>query len=253
MKLIIDIGNTNTKIALFNYRNKLENLLSISTLEDSASLVNSLITKHNINHVIVSSVISKEQTDKLFNKLSQLKTFILLSYKTKINFINSYGTNKCGSDRMATVAGAWHKFPGQSSLIITGGTCITFDFIDKSGNYYGGGIAPGLNMRFLALSEFTAALPLKEVDKNYDKLIGTNTNECILSGVQLGLQSELTGTINKYLLKYPKLDNIILNGGDASFFYDLIQRTPPPFVVTLLPNLTLEGLNAILNLNLNND
>ncbi|MGE9617028.1 MAG: type III pantothenate kinase [Solitalea-like symbiont of Acarus siro] len=253
MKIVIDRGNTNTKVALFNYDNKLANLLSMPTLEDNSNLLRNLITDNDAKHVIVSSVISKGHTDKLFNHLSKLKTFILLSYETKINFINSYGTNKCGSDRIATVAGAWHKFTNQYSLIITGGTCITFDFIDSLGNYYGGGISPGLNMRFLALSKFTEALPLQKVDKAYDNLIGTNTNECILSGVQLGLQSELIGTINKYLLKYSKLDNIILNGGDASFFYDLIEKSQPPFVIKSIPNLTLEGLNAILNLNLNND
>lgn len=251
MKLVIDIGNTNTKIAIFGSGDKIVKTV-VEPKFTNSSFINSLIKEYNIDHIIISSVINSYETNKIFDSITNIKTFILLSYKTKINFINKYSTNECGTDRIAAVAGTWYRFPNKNSLIITGGTCITFDFIDNNGIYYGGAISPGLNMRFLSLSEFTAALPLVSADNNYYKLIGENTKECILSGVQIGLRAELLGVIDRYFLQYPQLENIILNGGDANFFNKLIHNSKISAYIKTLPNLTLEGLNAILNLNLNN-
>ena len=71
-----------------------------------------------------------------------------------------------GIDRMVHAAGATLQFPNQNRLVIDAGTCVTYDFIDESNNYLGGAISPGLQLRYAALHNFTAKLPLLDFGKS---------------------------------------------------------------------------------------
>jgi type III pantothenate kinase len=103
-----------------------------------------------------------------------------------------------GTDRMAAVIGASHIYPGQNSLVIAGGTCITYDYVDAGRNYFGGSISPGLNMRYKAVNYYTAGLPLINADAGFTPGYGNNTETAIRSGVQNGIKYELTGFIESY-------------------------------------------------------
>ncbi len=138
--------------------------------------------------------------------------------------------------------GANELYPGEASLVIDAGTCITYDAIDANGNYYGGSISPGLKMRGRAMHEFTAKLPLVELAEiPYD--IGFDTTSSMLTGVILGACYEIEGFINQYLIKYKTL-NVILTGGNAALIASYIHHP-----VKIDKKISLWGLNKILNYN----
>jgi len=129
-------------------------------------------------------------------------------------------------------------------LVIDAGTCITYDFVDANRNYQGGGISPGLNMRFRAVHTFTAKLPLVTPIKGA-RLIGDTTESSIQSGVVNGLLAEMEGIIRLYTEEFPGL-RVILCGGDAGFFENQLKAS-----IFASPELVLLGLNSILIHNVN--
>ena len=106
--------------------------------------------------------------------------------RTKIPFTNHYKTKKTlGKDRIAAVAGGIKLQPGKNLMIVDIGTCMTVDFVDKEGNYWGGNISPGVNLRLRAMHQFTSSLPLIKAGQvsNY---LGLSTKEAIRNGAIWG-------------------------------------------------------------------
>lgn len=131
---------------------------------------------------------------------------------------NAYATPETlGTDRIVAVIGAQQLVHGGAVLVIDAGTAITYDYADEEGTYHGGGIGPGMGMRFQALHEFTARLPLLE-KKEEIPLIGKSTSESIRSGVINGMTAEIDGIISRYEDSQKGKLHVILTGGDASFF-----------------------------------
>ena len=95
--------------------------------------------------------------------------------------------NTLGVDRIALVAGAVKQFPDKNVLVIDAGTCITYDFVSSDATYLGGAISLGIHMRYKALHQFTANLPLVS-SLELDSFIGKNTEESIISGVLNGVE-----------------------------------------------------------------
>ena len=95
-----------------------------------------------------------------------------------------------GSDRLAIAAAASFLFPQKNNLVIGLGSCITYNFINQSSEFLGGSISPGMEMRFKAMHQFTARLPLVEADWNVP-LIGYDTKTNLQSGVVLGMAKEM--------------------------------------------------------------
>ncbi|UII28675.1 type III pantothenate kinase [Fulvivirga maritima] len=168
------------------------------------------------------------------------RTFFFLEYNLPLPFTIDYKTPQTlGRDRVAGVAGGQYIFPNANTLVIDLGTCITYDIIDAKNVYHGGGISPGLKMRFKSLHNFTAKLPLIEPTNDFE-LIGQSTKESILSGVINGMISEIDGIIRMYTDKFAHLQ-IIMCGGDAKFFENRIKAN-----IFVAPELVLTGLNRIL-------
>lgn len=231
----IDLGNTFGKMGLFQ-NGKLIDFrkgLRVKTVLKE-------LKKVKPNHTIISSV-TKDRSE-LNNIFSEIDNLIILSPETPIPIKNGYKTpNTLGHDRLAAAVGAKSYYPDSSVLIIDMGTAIKYDFIDSKAVFKGGIIGPGLQMRFKALHTFTKKLPLIEAD-GIPKLIGDSTSTCIQSGVINGLAAEMNGIIARYKSKEPV--QIIITGGDAPFFESQINY--PTFAA---PNLVLEGLNRILEYN----
>jgi type III pantothenate kinase len=157
-------------------------------------------------------------------------------------------------DRVAAVVGATLVCPNANSLVIDAGTCITFDFIDASKNYHGGAITLGIAMRFKALHEFTAKLPLFS-KASFDatrSFIGKSTESSIANGVVYGVAHEVKGMIEKYASVFGNM-NIIFCGGDAPFLYENFREKSTEFPANILieKDLLFLGLNQILLYNLN--
>ena len=231
--LVVDIGNTNLKAAYF-IDNELHN-----TVKNIEELTN-FIKNNSIDYSIISSVgdakLSKRVAELLPNALlanSSIKIPIDVLYKTP---------NSLGMDRLANAVATSHLHPKSNALVIDIGTCLKFDFVSSKGSYLGGSISPGLRLRFQSLHDYTEKLPLIE---KWEKtpLIGTTTNESILSGVINGMESEIFHQIQRYREEYTELF-IILTGGDAKMF-DLARKND----IFAHENLTLLGLKLMLEAN----
>lgn len=240
MKLIIDIGNTRTKIAVFSETNivlyKGYNSLKINDIEEI------LTDFPDVNKTIISTV---GKTDiELKNYLKDRIYLIDFNTELKIPINNHYlSTNTLGKDRLAGVVGASGLFPNNNCLVIDAGSCITIDLIDKNRNYFGGSISLGINMKYKSLNTFTASLPLIKDNFSKEKIIGVNTESSIRSGVLNGTIMELKGFIDYYNKEYSDL-KIIFTGGDSKILQSyFIENT------ILEEHLVLMGLNIILDTN----
>ena len=237
--LVIDIGNTCTKVALFK-RNEI--VYAQQFTEPKIDILDNLLSRDKPDKVIISSV--KKEKEEWEIVLKEKIPLVYFNAEMTTGIINHYLTPKTlGFDRLAAVIGASHLYPGKNVLIIDGGTCITYDFVDAGANYYGGSISPGLNMRYKALNNYTAGLPLVKESSAFDAAYGNDTQSAILSGVQNGLKYELMGFIETYK-KNEQEFKIILTGGDSIFFDTLLKNSIFAPYIKIEPYLVLEGLNA---------
>jgi type III pantothenate kinase len=196
--------------------------------------------KYAIKKAVISSV--RENASVISEKINVMNTLIIDQH-TKLPFKNLYKTPETlGTDRIAAIAGAKILYPQAHCLAIDAGTCITFDFIDADNNYHGGSISPGIDLRFKALHNFTARLPLVDRKERTD-LMGANTEESMQSGVMRGIAAEIDGMIDSYRGRYPGL-KVIICGGDSPFFETNLKQS-----IFVVPDLVLIGLNRILEYN----
>jgi len=238
MNLVIDYGNSSAKVGVFEDHRMKEKFVFTSAEEARAYVAASPAA-----HVMVSSV-SRDAEEVSSWAIRARKKFIL-RHTLPLPITNGYATPATlGVDRLAGACGAWAMFPGNNCLVIDAGTCITYDFLEAGGTYLGGGISPGLHMRFQAVHTFTKKLPLVGLAEPVD-LIGTSTESCIQSGVINGVLEELEGIIRRYREKFGDL-RVILCGGDTHFFENQLKAS-----IFAVPELVLSGLNSILIYNVN--
>ena len=240
MNLIIDVGNSFVKIAVFQKGELLEKEI-VKKSEFEKKTANFLNAYPQIDHTIVSSV--SGATFSLPLGLSETAEVVELNSLTRLPFKNLYASPETlGNDRKALVAAASKYFRNENVLIIDAGTCITFDFKNDQNEYLGGAISPGLNMRFKALNAFTANLPLLQPLET-DELIGNTTANSMNVGVITGMCKEIEGIANEYSTLYKPL-KIIFTGGDAQFLSKRLKNG-----IFANSNFLLEGLNYILEFN----
>jgi type III pantothenate kinase len=238
MNLIVDIGNSATKLAVYKGRDR----IFISRINElSCAEIEKELAGFTINRAIVSSVkeLAPFITDLLFPNVPFVH---VLSYKSRLPFKIDYDTPETlGTDRIAAVAGAFSFYPGAEILVIDAGTAITFDFL--SGDVYkGGNISPGLTMRFKALNKFTGKLPLVSPTDDFT-FPGRNTTDAIIAGVITGVTYEINEYIRTFEKKYSDI-KIILTGGDCGYIKDKINHQ-----LTYMPDIVTDGLNNILEYN----
>lgn len=239
MNLIIDIGNTVAKVAVFDDSSLVEVEYDSNR---SLDCLQAVCVKYPIQKGIVATVIDlNEQVSAQLDTLSF--PLIRLDETTPLPVINLYETPETlGYDRMASVVAANEQFPDKDVLVIDAGTCITYEFVDRYGQYHGGNISPGLNMRLKALHQFTGRLPLVQPQGRMEDM-GKNTETAIRAGVIKGIEYEISGYITALKHKYPEL-LVFLTGGD-DFSFDTKLKS----VIFADRFLVLKGLNRILNYN----
>jgi type III pantothenate kinase len=240
MNLVIDTGNTLTKLALFKGRE----MLAFTSFPgiDIQHIRQFSEANPAISNAIISTV--REYGSEIDNFVSAKYNTIFFNHNTPVPVINRYSTPETlGKDRLAGVIGARQLIPASDILVIDAGTAITYDIITTGGEYLGGSISPGLAMRYKALHTFTGRLPLLDY---YDdaQLIGDGTASGIHSGVLNGALAEMAGIIKAYQLLYDDV-KIVLTGGDHNYFDKRLK-----IKTFAAPNLVLEGLNLILNFNI---
>lgn len=239
MYLVIDVGNTKIKTAVFE-SGVIIKFDSVHTKDFAAHLTH-ILTENSFRAAIVSAV---GEWDKAWGRLIEKKCPLMyLSHQTPLSFKNNYETpESLGVDRLALAAAAQGNFIGKNCLVIDAGTCITYDFINAKAEYLGGAIAPGVRSRYKALHDYTEKLPLLETKKP-DSFIGKNTAESLHSGVINGIVNEMEGIIYQYENKFGKL-TVVLTGGDAYFLAKQIKSS-----IFVRPYFLIEGLYFILKQN----
>jgi type III pantothenate kinase len=244
--LAIDIGNTRSKLARFGETGALEALaicpasrlipeleLFLAGFDRAAPLRAGWISVSAALDLAALPIWSSWQAPVQLHPLTAQSPMPLLNrYRTPATL---------GADRIVAVAGARMQAPEQPLLVIDAGTAITYDAATAAGEYLGGAIAPGIRMRFRALHEFTARLPLAEPELPPD-LIGGTTLESLQSGVLWGILSEAEGMIARCRERLGADLRVFVTGGDAPHFEKHLKS-----VNFADANLTLKGIYHILS------
>ncbi|MCL2435535.1 MAG: type III pantothenate kinase [Lentimicrobiaceae bacterium] len=239
MNLLLDIGNTLQKIAVFHNDNE---VYGQSFPFVTKEILQTVFNQYAIKYSIVSSVAKTDA--QVIEYLKTNTTMIQYTHQTKLPVTILYkNTESLGLDRIANAVGANTLFPDQNVLSIQAGTCLVFDFVNERKEYLGGSISPGMNMRFEALHEKTKNLPLIKANENYANFLETDTFGSLSSGVLNGICYEIDGFIESYKIEFENL-KVILTGGDAPYLQKLIKNT-----IFAAPNVVLKGLNEIIRFN----
>lgn len=236
MNICIDIGNSSVKYAIFDnevmtYHSRMES--------HDFSLLQNITKEYDVDRCIISSTCNYGEEEKsLLQNLC--KEVVFFNHTTPIPIKNLYKTPETlGMDRLAAAIGAYYESK-QDTAIIDAGTAINYDIVTRQGEYLGGNISPGIEMRFKALHEYTAKLPL--INKNGDlPELGNDTETAIRCGVIQGVSYEIRQFICEMLLKFPNLYIFITGGDDIDFGNSNKKRI---FVDRYL---VLKGLNVVLN------
>lgn len=238
-KLIIDIGNTTAKAAIFKGSLLIDRIISDNRNPQSLIM---FCQQHQPQKAIVASVI--ELSTALSSALKSFAIPILfLDSKTPLPICNKYKTPATlGSDRIAAAVGAYSAFPNRNILIIDAGTAITYEFMNENGEYEGGNISPGIEMRLKALHHFTNQLPTI-TREGENPWIGQDTATAIRSGVLHGVELEISGYMTHFSNNYSNL-LVFLTGGDEIPFDRKFKSC-----IFADSFLVLKGLNRILDYN----
>ncbi|MFH1159430.1 MAG: type III pantothenate kinase [bacterium] len=241
MYLVLDLGNTNQKIGLFDgdrlIRLEQHDRLKMGILKDV------LEEFPEIRSGIVSSVVPFPGIYKNYLR-KRLDYFLELTGKTPVPLVNLYkNPARLGKDRLACAVAGSRLFEGFPVLVVNAGTCITYDLVNAQNEYLGGAISPGLAMRLKVMHTFTSKLPLVTLT-DPETMTGDTTRSSMLSGAVNGTAAEVKGMILKYRKLYPGLQ-VILSGGDMEFLEKLLKIR-----IFAFPNIVLIGLKHILEFNL---
>ena len=232
--ICFDFGNTRLKAAIFT--NKV--LQQVHVLEAATTEnIKALLQQWKPEKTILSSVVHHDK--EIETLLAQHSKFHLLGPETLINFTTPVGKPETiGADRIALITAAVDQFPNQHNLVISLGSCITYNFVNKYHEFLGGSISPGMQMRFKSMHDLTALLPMVEASSEFP-LIGYDTKTNLLSGVILGIAAEIDGIIDAYEQKFANF-NVLLTGGDICYFAPHLKKR-----IFADQNLIFKGLYAI--------
>lgn len=236
MNLVLDLGNTAFKWAIFDDKN-----LIFRGKLDYSNVVFEFPewSKYDIKQVAVSTVI---EIPYQLKKILEAFDFVLnINHNVSLPIKNSYQTpGSLGVDRLVNAVAARYLSDKQETLVIDCGTCLKIDLSTLENGFVGGSISPGINMRYEALHNYTHKLPsLKPM--NFNKLTGISTNDSIHNGVICGINNEILGSIENYEREFPDI-HIIITGGDLCYLEKITEKK----AIFVEPDLTLIGINLIL-------
>ena len=237
MNLLIDIGNSLTKIAVFN---KAKIITEFKIKKIDLNFIKDIVKDNKIINCAISNV--GPRIDDLYIFFEENTNLYIFDDKINLPFLNPYKKGIVGDDRLALILAASYEYPNDNVLIIDMGTCITYDIKTSKNLYQAGGISPGLMLRLDSLS--SGAFNLSEVKPNYPKSsIADDTETSINIGVLLGIENEINGFINNYKNEYNNL-KVIISGGDSDFLYGKLKNT-----IFTNSNFIYKGLNYLIEYN----
>ncbi len=235
MNLCIDIGNTSTKAALYQDGQEVRYLKPFALdiykeLEKEVNLQHVLVCKSGENKALEAYIIETRGESAFLNPETKLP--ISLNYNTP---------HTLGRDRIATAVAAHYLDKEAIWLVIDLGTCLTLDLVNQ-GCFEGGLISPGVNLRLMAMNQFTASLPLVEYDYNVT-FPGKNTAESMQVGVCRGIEYEINGHIGQLNARFGHFKVVDCSSIKLHFVKEVKNK------IFARPKLVLEGLNHIIEYN----
>ena len=259
MLLAIDVGNTNTVIALFDNGELLRHWrLSTSptrTADEYGLWLLQMMQHHqldykNIQHVIIATVVPETQ----FSLMMMCREYFDIAPM----LVGAPGTHipmpvllarpaDVGADRLVNAVEGYKRY-ATALIIVDFGTATTFDVVNSDGAYIGGVIAPGVNLSLTALHQAAAKLPRIRV-REPEKCIGTDTISAMESGIYYGYAAMVDGIVQRIMQEMQqngehKIINVIATGGLASLYARHCIN-----VNNVIHDLTLHGLHTIFSAN----
>jgi type III pantothenate kinase len=244
MILLFDIGNTNTHLGLSNQRRvfKQANIPTAAWFDGTAhAQMGKFVGKTHLTAAACCSVVPRATSlvCETARKLWKLKCLELTPKTLRGVGIDYPKPASIGPDRLANAVAVHHHF-GAPSVVVDFGTAVTFDVVNRAGNYAGGIIAPGLAAMTEYLHEKTALLPRIKI-RETRSVIGKSTQEAMLVGAVHGYR----GLIRELLLELKremKADRlpVVATGG-----YAKLIAAKLPEITAVDPLLTLEGLRLV--------
>ncbi len=240
--IVGDIGNTSTRICLFNHKSKILKSIIFDTknifLRSFLKKTLKKLYKKNLRSEILFSCVVPLALKKIKQNLKDTNFKVLEIKNLKIKKlikINIKNINQLGSDRIVnSIEGK--KF--NNCLIIDFGTATTFDIV-KNKIYEGGVIAPGVKLSIKNLSQATALLPMFNLKKK-QKSYGKNTKDALNAGFIWGYEGLINNIINRITLNWKMDYKIILTGGYANFFKKIVKKKS-----IVDQNITIKGVSRV--------
>ncbi len=240
----VNVGNTRTALGLFQ-RGSLIRSERIQNSDRSGlvAAIRAAVTEldDDSEPSIVMASVNEAVADELAAALSAQKSCEL--FQIGEDLAVPIGTHLdpetiTGVDRLLNAAAAWERMQG-ACVVVDAGTAVTVDFVDGTGIFQGGAIAPGAAMQLRSLHEGTAALPLLRFERPDHETFGKNTRQAMLQGVTFGIRGLVWRLVERYAEKYGAFPPVIATGGDAELVFaedELVNR--------IVPDLTLLGIAA---------
>lgn len=253
MLLVIDVGNTNTVIGVYD-GDTLRHDWRIRTIRDSTAdefnvLARALfsdkgVNRKNIDKTVISSVVpsSVPILNAFCEKYLGLKPVWINSDSVKKLMPILYNNpNEVGADRIVNAVAAYGKYK-TSLIIIDFGTATTFDAISEKGEYLGGAIVPGVMISSEALFQKASRLPRVEIFEAPEKVIGKDTIESIKSGIIHGNAAMVDGMVERMAKEMDTPPRILATGGLAPLISGISNT-----IEKVEQSLTIDGLRIIYN------
>ena len=237
MNLVLDIGNTQVKAAVFE-NGFLTEKKSVS-LGDLGNVIDQFLQAFPIVRIAVSSVSATQ--DELELLIDNRVNWLWLDNTVDLPISVEYQSKETlGVDRIAALMGVFNEYAQKNVLVVDCGTCITYDLLTYDNRYFGGSISPGVEIRYKSLNKFTKNLP--HLAPKFDpSFIGQDTEGAIHSGVIKGIEYEINGVVSAYNERFGSLV-VVITGGNAGNFANEVKNT-----TFADQNLVLVGLNKILD------
>ena len=242
MKIVGDIGNSDTKVCILKNKKIFKKIIFPTKLLTKSYFNNKIkfIKKHKITSSLFCSVVPKkfEIIKDVLNRRYSIKTYELKKIDLKDIIKIKVNLKQIGSDRLANSISVSKL--NSNYIIIDFGTATTFDVIIKN-SYYGGIIAPGINLSIKSLESNASLIPYFTLQK-VKKVIGKNTLSALRSGFFWGYTGLINNIIKLIKIETKKNFKIIATGGYAHLFKSSLD-----YKVSIDKDITIKGLIKITN------
>jgi type III pantothenate kinase len=249
MLLVIDVGNTNTVLGLYDQDELVHDwrirTVADHTVDEYGMLIynlykNSRVRPRAIKDIIISCVVPTMLNilEPLCEKYFNVKPLIVgPGIKTGMPILYD-NPREVGADRIVNAVAAYEKYGGDI-IVVDFGTATTFDYISKKGEYMGGCISPGIMIASEALFNKTAKLPRVELSRP-KSVIGKDTVSSMQAGILFGYASLVDGLVNRIKAEIKSDSKVIATGGLATII------APEAKSINVVDEmLTLEGLRIL--------